>query len=174
MAQNRCKKLGFNNCEIVDSDGLHGGIWIAWDDVGFNISIVKKSNQFIHVLAEKGNEKLFITSVYASTNVNCRRQLWEEISDIQPTEDWPWIVGGDFNATLYHRDRRSNANNPISVDRDFVRWFENLQLNDLECVGPYFTWHGEGVESRIDQVVANNMFKERYTDASIKHLPWFK
>ncbi|XP_028779093.1 uncharacterized protein LOC114735561 [Neltuma alba] len=155
------------------SQKTSGGIWITWNGTIISVSVEGKSYQFIHAWVTKGHEEFYITSVYASTNINKRRHFWRDLAKLQPSNDKPWVIGGDFNATLFHNKRRSSAINPTSIDREFLNWFEELELNDLGCQGPFFTWRREGCESRIDRVVANAKFTETYMDASVKHLPWF-
>lgn len=62
-----------------------------------------------------------------------------------------------------------------SIDKEFINWYEDLELNDLGYNGgPLFTWKREGCESRIDRVVVNSKFKEIFSDTHVKHLPWFQ
>ncbi|XP_028784169.1 uncharacterized protein LOC114740215 [Neltuma alba] len=144
QAHSCCQKLGFDSHHVMDANGRSGG-----------------------------SEEFFVTSIYASTNKIKRRQLWDELKHLKPRNDIPWFLGGDFNATLFLNERRSTATNPTCVDKDFMRWYEDLELNDLGCNGPLYTWKREGCESHLDRIVANNPFKETYIDASVKHLPWF-
>ncbi|XP_028803142.1 uncharacterized protein LOC114758278 [Neltuma alba] len=107
--------------------------------------------------------------------------LWNEgvfkiqvIEKFEQGKQWPWIIGGDFNAILYAHERRSTAQGPSTTDRDFGNWFENMELIDLGCNGPFYTWKRQGCESQIDRVLANNQSMNAFPDATIKHLPWFK
>ncbi|XP_028770185.1 uncharacterized protein LOC114727663 [Neltuma alba] len=67
-----------------------------------------------------------------------------------------------------------SALNPYTIDKEFIKWYDDLELTDLGRCGPFFTWHREGCESRIDRVVASDKFKESFPEAIMKNLPWFK
>ncbi|XP_028773913.1 uncharacterized protein LOC114730965 [Neltuma alba] len=172
-ATRRCQKLGFDKFDTVDAIGYRGGLWFAWNEGKFSATIIKKADQYIHVLAKNGDEKIYITYVYASPNINIRRQLWTELAELRMNDDLPWILGGDFNVTLFYHEPRSNAVHTSPPDKDFISWFEELELNDLGCNGPFYTWKSHNCESRIDRCVTNDRFKEAYRDASVRHLPWF-
>ncbi|XP_028788367.1 uncharacterized protein LOC114744358 [Neltuma alba] len=124
--------------------------------------------------AVKGNDKIFITSVYASPNPNLWRNLWESLEQCQLDDQWPWFIRGDFNATLFYHERRSKALHTTPLDKYFLSWMECMNLHDIGCTGPFFTWKREGCESRIDQVLGNNKAMEIFNEALVRHLPWFK
>ncbi|XP_028755343.1 uncharacterized protein LOC114714742 [Neltuma alba] len=168
------KKLGFQHCEIVDAAGFRGGIWISWSNNSWSLSVLEVNSQYIHTVVENNGDKIFITAVYASPNITIRRSLWNKLQALNPGNNWPWFIGGDFNATLFSNERRSNAIRTTSVDRDFSNWVESLQLLDMGCSGPFYTWRGKGCESRIDRVLSNSKAKDVYTDAVVKNLPWYK
>ena len=56
---------------------------------------------------------------YASPNVVNRRILWEALFRIGEDIHEPWIIGGDFNATLLDTERKSEARCRKSFDREF-------------------------------------------------------
>ncbi|XP_028763107.1 uncharacterized protein LOC114721460 [Neltuma alba] len=123
---------------------------------------------------ELNDEKLSITSVYMSPASNERRSLWNNLQRLDPGNNYSWFIGGDFNSTLLYNERRSNALRTTPIDREFNNWVEELELVDLGCSGPFFTWKREGCESRIDRVLSDTKAKSYYLDAVVKNLPWFK
>ncbi|XP_028801012.1 uncharacterized protein LOC114756247 [Neltuma alba] len=173
-ARDISKKLGFKHCEIVDAIGFRGGLWVAWNNDDIKVSIMETNEQFIHTMIERGSDKIFVTTVYACPNILIRRSLWPLLRRINPGNEWPWFIRGDFNATLYSNERQSSALRTTSIDCDFYKWVEEMELTDMGCVGPYFTWKREGCESRIDRVLANAKAQSTFIDAVVKHLPWFK
>ncbi|KAI9119940.1 hypothetical protein K1719_008909 [Acacia pycnantha] len=122
QAQRKCQKLGFDHFDFVEADGLRGGIWVAWNQAHFNF----KSKQFVHAMAENENDEND-----ASPNQITRRQLWSLLEEFHPSQEWPWIIGGDFNVTLFHHEHRSTAQQPRSVDKGFLYWVENSEVTSL-------------------------------------------
>ncbi|KAK9026592.1 hypothetical protein V6N11_039427 [Hibiscus sabdariffa] len=47
---------------------------------------------------------IFITIVYASPNARKRKQIWDPLLNLNPNDDTPWLVGGNFNAILHPDD----------------------------------------------------------------------
>ncbi|XP_028800322.1 uncharacterized protein LOC114755607 [Neltuma alba] len=126
-------------------NGFRGGVWVSWTNENFSIKVLEMNDQYIHVVAEKNDTKIYVTSVYASPNSTIRRSLWGKLTQLDPGNQWPWFIGGDFNATLFYHERKSNA----AKKRD-------------KC------------ESRIDRVISNSRARSTFIDAIVKNLPWFK
>ncbi|KAI9111107.1 hypothetical protein K1719_017982 [Acacia pycnantha] len=115
-----------------------------------------------------------LTVVYASPACASRRVLWDNLSRLAPSIQGPWLLGGDFNGTLLHCERRSSATFRSSVDRDFIRWVEEQDMRDVGFVGPEFTWKRGSSEARLDRMLANEQWTNLLPNASVAHLPFFK
>ena len=173
-ARKVARQLGFKNQFVVDSMGFSGGIWICWkDDIG-KLSIIESSDQFIHVKVVNDNFSCYITSIYASPNRMKRRLLWNRLVELKDDVRDAWCVGGDFNCVLYDNERRSNAQSSGQADKDFIKWVEEMEMCDVHSVGPRFTWKRSGCESRLDRVMTNNLFSDRFIDAMTTVLFNFK
>lgn len=103
-----------------------------------------------------------------------RRSLCRELSRIGSTMRNPWVLGGDFNATLYDYERKSTAAHPTSFDRDFYQWFEESSIMNLGFMGPMFTWKRENSEALLDRFFANTEWCQNFSNARVTHLPFFK
>lgn len=52
----------------------------------------------------------------------------------------PWLVGGDFNETVYPSEQSDNQSNYISAPmRDFKACLDQLELRDMRYHGLLFT-----------------------------------
>lgn len=173
-ARKLATRLGFQHMEIVDSRGFSGGLWVLWKEGKGNYEILETNHQFIHLRLSFNSLVVYITAVYASPNPITRRLLWSALKRISETVDSAWCLGGDFNSTLYERDRRLALHEHNRVDRDFNNWMEDLNFSDLTCRGPYFTWKRGNSESRIDRVVVNNAFSSIFPDVELLHLPYYR
>ncbi|KAK4384693.1 hypothetical protein Sango_3035400 [Sesamum angolense] len=88
---------------FVDYAGPGNRIWIAWNHELIDVDILNVGTQFVHcrVPVHELHESIFITVVYGANDVSTRRELWQELIDLDGTiGNVPWLVGGDFNAVL--------------------------------------------------------------------------
>ena len=53
----------------------------------------------------------------------------------------PWCLGGDFNITLFPRERSSQRRTSLAM-RKFAEIVDDLGLVDLPLQGGEFTWNG--------------------------------
>ncbi|KAK8611992.1 hypothetical protein V6N13_132026 [Hibiscus sabdariffa] len=81
----------------------------------------------------------------------------------------PWIVIGDFNATLSVDDRSGCA--PSSLpEPGFQNMVFDCGLSDLDYVGPDFTWCRGNHYVRLDRYFGNAAWFECYPDSCLHHL----
>ncbi|XP_026402743.1 uncharacterized protein LOC113298262 isoform X2 [Papaver somniferum] len=119
---------GSNRCNYVyqASEGASGGIIIMWKEgvvvMGDHlIGVFSLSIEFRNV----ADDFVWIfTSVYGASDVGYYNQCWQESRDIKLLFDEPWLIGGDFNATLSAADRNVSGgrttNNRFLLSGDFL------------------------------------------------------
>ncbi|KAK4284783.1 hypothetical protein QN277_001566 [Acacia crassicarpa] len=175
VSHRRASQLGFPNLELIDCEGYSGDIWCLWDSSIISISVIERNHQFMHLQVTGGSGTMWmLTVVYASPSCGSRRILWENLSRIATSIQGAWMVGGDFNGTLLHCERRSSATFQSSIDRDFIRWVETQDMRDVGFDGPEFTWKRGTSEARLDRVLINEQWWNVFLNASMSHLPFFK
>ncbi|KAK4254012.1 hypothetical protein QN277_009448 [Acacia crassicarpa] len=175
VSQSRASQLGFPNMELVDCEGYSGGIWCLWDHSFTSVSLIERHPQFLHFqVSRAAGCSWTITVVYGSPLCTSRRVLWDNLTRLAPSVQGAWILGGDFNGTLFHCERRSLATFRRSVDCDFIRWVDMHEMRDVGFVGPEFTWKRGTFEARLDRMIANDQWAHLFPDASVSHLLFFK
>ena len=78
---------------------------------------------------ENGTVWVF-TGVYGPFSKVERDALWEEFGAIRGLWEDPWCIGGDFNITLFSRER-SSQRRISSAMRKFAETVNDLGLVDL-------------------------------------------
>ena len=106
---------------------------LDWEEGQFTLSC-----RFQNV--ENGAIWIF-TGVYGSFSKVERDALWDEFRAIRGLWEDPWCIGGDFNITLFSRER-SNQRRMNSAMRKFAEIVDDLGLMDLPLQGGEFTWNG--------------------------------
>ena len=110
MSEGVARSLGsgrFLDWRALDASGTAGGILICWDKRTLEIMDWEEgqfslSCRFKNV--DNGMVWVF-TGVYGPFTKEEREWLWEEIGAIRGLWEDPWCVGGDFNITLFQRER---------------------------------------------------------------------
>ncbi|KAK8675621.1 hypothetical protein V6N13_033686 [Hibiscus sabdariffa] len=82
--------------------------------------------------------------------------------------DCPWVVIGDFNATISLDDRLGcSSNSPEPAFQDMVF---NCGLHDLGYSGPDFTWYRGNCSVRLDHCFGNTLWFKNFPHSSLQHL----
>ncbi|XP_013690279.2 uncharacterized protein LOC106394243 [Brassica napus] len=112
----------------------------------------------------------YFTAVYASNDLDERRQLWISLKDTAIAFDLsthPWMVCGDFNEIL---DPRESSNPSIISStramREFASCLSDIGIFDLASQGPKFTWSNhrpsDPIGKRIDRCLVNDLWQLSY------------
>ncbi|KAK8583139.1 hypothetical protein V6N13_021851 [Hibiscus sabdariffa] len=160
--------LGFPNSYRVEAIGFVGGIWLCWFD-HIHIDILSCHFQYIHCSVVTDQISCLATFVYASPRFNLRSTCCSLLSSIATTISEPWIVFGDFNATLSTEDRNGCAQSSLP-EPGFQNMVFDSGLSDLDYVGPDFTWYRGNCSVRLDRYFGNASWFERYPDSCLHHL----
>ncbi|KAK8625486.1 hypothetical protein V6N13_090357 [Hibiscus sabdariffa] len=111
--------------------------------------------------------RLLQTFVYASPNVSKRKHLWSYISKLSHYIAEPWVLFGDFNATVALEERMGCSTTP---DRDFINTIFDFGLHDLGYLGPDFTWIRTNRAVQLDRCLCNEYLLESFPDTIVHHL----
>ncbi|KAK8661633.1 hypothetical protein V6N13_091231 [Hibiscus sabdariffa] len=81
----------------------------------------------------------------------------------------PWVIIGDFNATICLSDRRGCASS-AKPDLDFQCAIFDCGLHDLGSHGPSFNWYKGQCSVRLDRAFCNNMWLNAFPSSLVLHL----
>ena len=178
MSEGVVRSLGsgrFLDWRALDASGTAGGILICWDkrtleildweEGQFSLSCRFKS-------VDNGTVWVF-TGVYGPFTKEERECLWEEIGAIRGLWEDPWCVGGDFNITLFQRER-SRQGRITSAMRRFAQIADELGLRDIPMQGGVFTWSGGPNNqswARLDRFLVNTSWLDQFSSVLQSRLP---
>lgn len=102
--------------------------------------------------------------MYDANLVNERLHLWEELRQV--SSDDPWLILGDFNATLVEEERRGSRS-VSGPNQGLVQCVRDLGLNNLQSTGCFYTWINRrsgryAIAAKIDRVLANSGWMSRF------------
>ncbi|XP_042035133.1 uncharacterized protein LOC121781462 [Salvia splendens] len=86
-------------------------------------------------------------------------------------EGSPWIIGGDFNTILSHRDRVGSDTNRQAEMVGFAEAIEDCRLLDPGFDGAEFTWAKNGLFERLDRVLVSEGWARAFEATRVTNLP---
>ncbi|XP_016178468.1 uncharacterized protein LOC107620885 [Arachis ipaensis] len=158
--------------EFVESVGTAGGLLLIWDEVVFKIQNCYKGERWLCVegVLTKTNFLCAFCLVYGAHAREEKQGVWEELSYVAGLCSVPFYFLGDFNEILQVEDRKGVTSLPASSD-DFKSWVYDMQLMDLPLTDRKYTWFRGRSCSRIDRVLVNVEWAEKFPDIRIKGGP---
>ena len=178
MSEGVVRSLGsgrFLDWRALDADGAVGGLLICWDKRSLEILDWEEGQFFLSCRfrnVEDGVVWVF-TRVYGPFTKEEMECLWEEFGAIRGIWEDPWCLGGDFNITLFQRER-SKQGRITSTMRRFAHIIDELGLVDLPLQGGVFTW-SEGLNNqswaRLDRFLVSPSWLDHFSDVLQRRLP---
>ncbi|CAN1221161.1 Transposon TX1 uncharacterized 149 kDa protein [Linum grandiflorum] len=118
-----------------------------------------------------------VIGVYLSCDFHTRAYQLDFISNKCHHLTSPFVICGDFNATLSFSEKSSffsplNNNDNRSID-NFQHFVHRLALSDLSPSGPLFTWTNRQtleVKSRLDRFLLSSSWLALFPHTAIQHL----
>lgn len=90
--------LGFDGYLYSENQGYVGGIVMGWKSDLFQLILLQKHFQFLHVRVYSGDEASWnLTAAYASPKPKWKKELWQKFINAATKYDIGWVLGGDFN-----------------------------------------------------------------------------
>ncbi|XP_042493881.1 uncharacterized protein LOC122073364 [Macadamia integrifolia] len=168
-------KLGFEANVICNTrrDKIPN-LWLLWKRGIPKPSIFSSSDQKISVNVDWKGKSIMISSVHASNFRTIRRELWMILEAVSVLAD-PWVVVGDFNATLASNEKGGPGTFNLGSATDFNAMIDSCKLIKLASQGPKFTWTNNrrmgNVSAILNRGFCNEEWLNTFQDCSQLVLP---
>ncbi|KAL0927368.1 hypothetical protein M5K25_001532 [Dendrobium thyrsiflorum] len=118
-------------------------------------------------LIQFGSDSVFFLSiVYASNLQSDRVCLWDNLKEIRPDSNMPWIILGDFNCCRFPFEKSGGSSLSASQTWDFNSFIFDAGLMDLASKGLNFTWFNQRpsdpIHLKLDRMLINETWLEKY------------
>ncbi|KAL4352903.1 hypothetical protein GQ457_06G009580 [Hibiscus cannabinus] len=97
-----------------------------------------------------------------------RKHLWQYLIALSSLISSPWVVLGDFNATLSHADRQGCSSD--SPEHSFQDMVSICGLHDLDYCAPHYTWTCGSRSVHLDRGFCNSRWFEHFLNSLLHHL----
>ncbi|KAK4731156.1 hypothetical protein R3W88_024144 [Solanum pinnatisectum] len=153
----------------VPAVGNSGGLVILWDNSLIEVDDIATTGQEIHAMVKvcATNEYWLFSCIYASTYLNSRKILWENVKKIKVNYDGKWLIGGDFNELMKSSEKAG-----------VLGYGYYCELIDMGYKGGKYTWLNKRFNNRssliferLDRFFANEEWLHKFPDAQVHHLP---
>lgn len=153
-------------------------IVVGWNPDYFDVLEIISTDQVIHCVVTilESKESFHCSIVYAANEHVKRRDLWHSLQSYSMlTSSSPWIVMGDFNAMLVDSEILGGVGCGSTAMQEFRNCVNFIEVQDLVYSGIQYTWSGApqgvGVVKKLDRVLANLQFSQKFQGAAAKFLP---
>ncbi|EOY17513.1 Uncharacterized protein TCM_036737 [Theobroma cacao] len=161
------RKMGFEKVIVNNSQK----IWL-FHSVEFICEVLLDHPQCLHVRVTIPwlDLPIFTTFVYAKCTRSERTPLWNCLRNLAADMEGPWIVGGDFNIILKREERLYGADPHEGSIEDFASVLLDCGLLDGGFEGNPFTWTNNRMFQRLDRMVYNQQWINKFPITRIQHL----
>jgi hypothetical protein len=155
---------------------MSGGLALFWHEsvyVDIQDANARHIDAFIRISPD---DPLFhVTFVYGEPRVEHRHRMWTDLALLKASSELPWVVVGDFNEALWQYEHFSitpRAEPQMAAFRDCLQVCE---LKDLGFQGHPHTFDNKrsgshNVRVRLDRAVADDRWRDIYSESSVTHL----
>lgn len=162
--------------EELPATGTRGGVLVAWTSSKFTLvsAIIRTYSVNVLLTNNIDGKKFWFSGIYGPSNSVGRSAFKEELISIKPTDDTPWLLGGDLNFTLELQDRTSNTTAEWRNSMDFAALISTLGLINTPLHGRRFTWSNERDQphmARLDRFLVSDEWNQLYPNSTQTVLP---
>ncbi|GJX94924.1 hypothetical protein Tco_0349510 [Tanacetum coccineum] len=151
--------------EVEDEDeDIENLVAVKWTSNG---SLCDKGSRII--LGK--NDNLVDVMIKAQTNQN------NLVGHAGLMRNRPWVLLGDFNASLNIEDHSSGGYEPNVAMRDFKECVQAMEVADVNSTWIYFTWNqkpkgSNGILKKIDRIMGNLKFNDDFLGSFVIFHPY--
>ncbi|XP_042505579.1 uncharacterized protein LOC122082168 [Macadamia integrifolia] len=156
-------KLGFDP-DFIHNERLGGvsNLWLIWRRGVAKPVVLSSSEQQISVSVQWAQEIFILSVVHAKCLRAARRELWTDLVATHPGLTTPWMILGDFNATLLSSEKRGPGSFNLGSAGDFGAMVDTCSLIQVPSQGRKFTWTNNRRRGHVSAVLDRSFCNEAW------------
>ncbi|KAK9050851.1 hypothetical protein SSX86_030178 [Deinandra increscens subsp. villosa] len=156
-------------------------IIVGWNPGAVDVVTINLTDQLLncYIKSKDGSQNFYCSFVYGRVKVMQRRALWADLEQFGSiiAQD-PWLVVGDFNATLDPAESSSSTSHMSSSIDEFRSCCSNAGIIDITFTGMKFTWNQTpgkttGLLRKLDRAMCNAEFMASFPKVTAVFLPFY-
>lgn len=148
----------FYGCLTVRSISPKGGLCLLWKNA-VDLRVISYSQNHIDCEILWNEKRWRFTGVYGYPEGNRKALTWSLLRKLHNGNDFPWLVGGDFNEILCDAKKVG-----INFIEKFRETLDDYNLKDLNFIGSSFTWnnrrHNDVIWESLDRFLWNSSLEK--------------
>ena len=154
-------------------------IVVGWDPTVYNVQCIHTSKQWITCRVNSVGEpfEVIISFIYGLNSPGERQEVWDYIRyQSGGLLSLPWLLMGDFNATMKASDSEGGDPNWTRQKQEFGQCIQDTGLHSIPYRGIKYTWNngraGEDmILKKLDWIIGNPALTMTWPDAHGQFLP---
>ncbi|KAF9660989.1 hypothetical protein SADUNF_Sadunf19G0021100 [Salix dunnii] len=154
-------------------------IIVGWDKGVFDVAIVSISPQWVTCRVHSAVHGFDFTAsfFYRHNTPVARQEMWEYIKGNGASyKDNPWVLMGDFNATMNPTDSKGGDPNWSRHKQAFGDCMHQAELHTVPYRGIKYTWHNrqqgeDTILKKLDWVIGNTAMANVWPNATAHFFP---
>lgn len=125
---------------------------------------------------EYQGKSLYASFIYADTDKQKRKLLWQHLVNVAEVRDSSWFITGDFNDLICNEEKVGGPERAEGTFVDLRTFYSEGDLYDLQHSGDPLSWRGQRgdhlVRCRLDRVTGNTKWAEDFPTARCMYLAY--
>lgn len=142
-----------------------GGLSLFWNPT-VDFSVLMSSNNFVEAEIIYKKKKFFATFTYGAPDVQQRKDILQELTDLGLSRVQPWYLTGDFNEIIDNSEKEGGITRTEGSFGNFRTFLSQCDLFDLRHSGNFLSWrrvrHTHTVLCRLDRALSNSTWAELF------------
>ncbi|KAG2635964.1 hypothetical protein PVAP13_2NG409003 [Panicum virgatum] len=144
-----------------------GGLLLIWKKE-VSVQCQGVSRYYVDVTKEE-EEEWRLTVIYGEPRWEHKHLTYEAMRSLHSGSDLPWLMLGDFNEILFHREKEGGRARSQAQLQAFQNSLMDCGLVDIGFIGDNFTWQRGWIRERLDRGVANTQWNLLFPSAQLKN-----
>lgn len=130
------KAFNFEAFDIIPSHGQCGGIILLWNNK-FTLDVVSLYDRYLHCQIKDfaHHIKWHATFLYMTPQKENQAQIWDNLLHLQPPNQEPWMIIGDFNCILSLQEKLGGIQRTTKYMTQFMNFLNDAALMSLPSSG---------------------------------------
>ncbi|XP_043717726.1 uncharacterized protein LOC122665640 [Telopea speciosissima] len=157
-------KLGFA-VDLIHNDrvGSAPNLWVVWKLGLQKPGVLSSLDQLISLSLNWNGQVVVVSIIHASCFRALRRNLFLELTGLNVVSE-PWLVVGDFNATLLSSEKWGPGAFSMGSALEFGVMIDTCSLLPIDSSGSKFTWTNNRRRGRVDSVLDKSLCNSKWSD----------
>ena len=152
-----------------------GGLLLIWKS-DIDVFVLVSTNNYVETIINYQGNIFQTTFVYGEPDHTKRYAIWNEISNLHPSNGGTWFLTGDFNEIIDNSEKNGGIVRPEGTFYAFRTFLSQDDLSDIKHFGNCLSWRGKRnshlVQCRLDRAMCNSEWPDLFPSCRSQYLKY--